>query len=315
MDLEKLSGDGKPCLMILPQSDLQAKSSSPSTSLMLLQLPEGFSPSDLKDSQFVVAKPEQQAVLVCKQKSFHLSKVETSNCLVMVPPLKESSGDEPQESPRKKAKHCDDDNAGTSTKTLHVVPTRLLKPGGSGASFLELKPKQLRLADLRQALAAAVLDPYNSSNNNDSSTTATIKGRSLSSLSHELQQSAHEVLQGLHKVPGVYSINNTFVLLSEEVQLTVYHAILSTLAEADDCQDYAETGIADIDGFVKQSVESMSDEERFEGVDGVIRHCLLQLAMDRRQEPLRLDVIKVSPGFILHSRIIADLNNCEICPF
>ena len=276
MDLEKLSKDGTSALMTLPQSDLSGKSTA--SSFMLLQLPEGWKPQDLKESQFVAPNTEKQAVLICnaKHESFYLSNVETSNCLVLVPPSSTAA------SPSKKAKLTHGDSS-----SLTPLPTRLLKPGGSGASFLELRPKKMQLAHLRQALAQTVLDPYNTGE-------TIIQGRSVHELTVELQQSQREILQGIQKVPGVYQLDGGYCWLSEEVQLTVYEAILSNLAEVDGCQDYAETGIPNVDSFVQQTLQSMSEEEKFEQAQGVIRHCLLQLAKDGEKEPLRLDVGKVS---------------------
>ena len=333
MDLEKLSNDGKVSLLTLPRADLKPPESSSSTlssspddddnhrhnhqsnaikktteedRLMLLQLPLGWTVEDLKkDSHFVANQVGDQATLVCnsKQTSFALQHVETSNCLIMVPPLRVAATaassmtattttttteqEEPlsEESPTKKAKTTD--SSSSSSDKLRTVPSRLLKAGGSGASFLGLHPKTLRLADLKFVLSkSCMLDPYN--NNNDDNNNKFPPGRSIDSLAHELQQSQAEIQQGLQRLQGAaFCVRNDtdgnqnyYCLLSEEVQLIVHHAIISTLAEADEFDDYATTGVP-VDTFCQITKERMSEEERFDGIEKVIRQLLLELANEK----------------------------------
>ena len=274
MDLETLSSDGKASLLTLPRSDLGSTTTSTdaSSSLMLLQLPTGWSVNDLRDCHFVANK-QQQAALVCnsnKHASFSLSHVETSNCLVLVPPpLDNSSNDDDDNNPchNKKSKLLRSDSS------LHsVLPARLLNSGAS-SSFLELQPKPLRQADLRRILSSrASWDPYNDESS------SSIPTCTLQELADTLQQSTRAIQKCLPKFSEACRLHhdNRYCWLSEQALLVVHQAILSTLAE--DAEDYAVAGVQDVNRLVQRTVERMSDEERFAQVEGVIRHCLWQLS-------------------------------------
>jgi hypothetical protein len=296
MDLEKISSDGKASLLALPRSDFDATPSTAledtvstctesSEPLVLLQLPAGWSVKDLRGAHFV-AKKHQHAALVCdsRKASFSVSNVETSNCLILVPPLQEKRtggiDDDFSNIPTKKLK------LSFETDTLRTVPARLLK--AQGASFLDLHPSALRMADLKRALSQSVFDPYNSSNSNT--------GWAVQDLAHYLQQPIYAVERGLERLEGVFAFDSQhFVLLSEETLAIVHHAMISTLAEVDDFHDYARAGV-DVNRFVEQTFDCMSDEERFDIVHEVIRHCLYRLAATSPSLPggrLKLCVTKV----------------------
>lgn len=297
MDLKKLSNDGKPSLLILPRQDLQVTSTTKaSSSFLLMQLPPGWKVDDLTDSRFV-SKPQQQVALVSdkKEKSFLVSNVQSSNCFVLVPPPSDTDdGYSEQVSKKAKLDGESEEEETRHTHELHTVPTRLLKPGGSGASFLELRPKLLKITELQRTLVAAkaVLDPYN-----DDWKPCEI---TIDDLANELQHSLMEIRRGLLAIEGVYVYRNeagrdAVLLLSEEAQLNVHQAIVSTLAEADECQNYADTGV-DVERCVNLIVERMSKEEHFEGDHDVVRYCLLRLAQkasSENEDHVKLDVSKV----------------------
>lgn len=297
MDLLALSNDGKPSLLTLPRQDLQNNSGTKSSSsFLLMQLPVGWDVNDLTDSKFI-SKPQQQVALVSEKKetSFLVSNVQSSNCFVLVPPLGDSDehDDDCAEQVSKKAKRTEEPDENTK---LRIVATRLLKPGGSGASFLELRPKVLKITDLQKALmnAKAVLDPYNNDDWKPSEVT-------VDDLAQDLQHSRMEIRRGLLAMEGVYVYTNnagreSVLLLSEETQLNVHQAIVSTLSEVDECQNYADTGV-DVERCVKSIVERMSQEERFERDYDIVRYSLLRLAQKERSEQdgcVKLDVSKVS---------------------
>jgi hypothetical protein len=276
MDLSKLSNDGKPNLLTLPRGDLQVPSTNASSSsFRMMQLPAGWKAEDLADSRFI-SKPQQQVALVSESKemSFLVSNVQSSNCFVLIPPLDES--DEPA---AKKAK---------TMPPLRTIPTRLLKPGGSGASFLELRLKLLKVTDLQTALvkAHAILDREEEN----------AQSMTIDELAMELQHSRMEIRRGLSAMERAFVTEKECVwLLSEEIQMIVQHAIVSTLAEAEECQDYAGRGVH-VERCVKAIVERMSPEERFDRDRDVIHYCLRRLA-DRTSGPnteiIPLDVSKV----------------------
>ena len=283
MDLEQLSKDGNLCLLKLPRSDLQDPSTTTTKSLvpvntasesenhkdnddaplLLLQLPPGWNTEDLKGSTFV-ANDSQQAALVVesKQQSFHVHRAETSNVLALVPPLRRR-GQEPQ---AKKLK--------TDDKALLPIPTRLLKKGGSGASFLELRPKSLTRQELAKSLQPFLWNPYTSS--------ALPAGKTLVTLSQELQVSQHQIHQGLVKLQALPLPNPdasapiAFGLLAEEAKLICLNAILFAIMEEDAYQDYAYTGFV-TDELVTHALTRLSEQECFHHAEHVIRFCLRSL--------------------------------------
>ncbi|GAX20276.1 hypothetical protein FisN_6Hh227 [Fistulifera solaris] len=276
MDLSKLSNDGKPNLLTLPRADLQGNTAS---SFRMMQLPIGWKAEDLADSQFI-SKPQQQVALVseAKEMSFLVSNVQSSNCFVLIPPPDETD----EEPVAKKAK----------SSSLRTIPTRLLKPGGSGATFLELRVKVLKVTDLQSALAHAILD--RDEENHASPMT-------IDALAKELQHSKMEIRKGLLAMERAFVTSNESVyLLSEEIQMIVQHAIVSTLAE--DCEDYAGRGVH-VESCVQAIVERMSPEERFRHDQDVIHYCLRRLAhpkSDANAEIIQLDVPKVAQWVARH---------------
>lgn len=305
MDLSNPPDESKVSLLTIPRAELGSSATSPSP-LMLLQLPANWSVSDLKAAHFV-AQPSQQAALVVESKrcSFSVHRVETSNALVMVPP---PADDDEAHRALKKSKVTE------VGKTLTVLPARLLKMGGAGACFLELREKKLSRIDLLEALEGYLLDPYNNNSNNKSSVdtkdepplrhmnNSAVTGRTVADLAATLQCSKYEVEQSLKKIQA-YALPRTdppeYCLLAEEALQECYSAIVAALAEADGCDDYAGTGV-NTDDFVTQVVERMlAEDEKFPDVDFVIRHCLQQLRAKTQSGSsistslLQLDVSKV----------------------
>jgi Sister chromatid cohesion protein Dcc1 len=172
MDLSNPPDENEVSLLTIPRSDLfgsagGASSSSSSTTprIVLLKLPPQWTVDDLQRAHFV-APPTLSSQVACvvesKQCSFSVHRVETSNALVMVPPPPPSPlpDDNENEPMTKKCKLGDPTLSTASGKTLTVVPTRLLKAGGSGACFLELRPKPLSRIDLLSQLQGYLLNPY-----------------------------------------------------------------------------------------------------------------------------------------------------------
>jgi len=278
------SNENQVSLLTIPRSDLDSSSAAKGNAV-LLQLPPGWKPNDLKEARFVAGTADQQAALVVesKQCSFSCFTVETSNALIMVPP---TNTEEHHSSSNKRSKVLE------HGKTLTTVPARLLKTGGSGASFLELRPKTLRRSDLRTALQnCGVWDPYNDNNDADHKKK---RGRTVSDLAGALQVSTAQIVQGLCQIPNALRLPrrrsnseddgddaDEYVLISEEPLQECYAAIVAALAEVDECQDYAASsssaGGISVDAFVEEGLYRMSGEERFPDADHVIYHCLRQL--------------------------------------
>ena len=287
-------------LLTIPRSDL--KSASPSEAL-LLQLPLGWKPSDLRSARFVVAgsstsdssetvvaEPQQAALVVeSKQCSFSCYTVETSNSFILIPPS--SNGDD-------RNNHSKRSKVLESGKTLTPVHARLLKMGGAGASFLELRPKPLRRTDLLAALQQdSVWDPYNDHNNNRPA------GHTIEALATRLQLSQGQIRDGLKRIPSAMrrpqSEEEQYVLVAEEALQECYNAIVAALTEVDEFQNYA-AGIR-IPALLEEALYRMSPEEQFVHADHVLLHCVRQLSNDttvvgttEEHARVRLDVTKVA---------------------
>ena len=233
--------------------------------------------------------------------SYALSKVETSNALVMIPPQKpiiasfnndneattEEDGDE---SPPKKQRT--DAATGTVAKVELEMHAQLLEPGGSGASFLDLRPHLLNMGTLRRLLQRTVYDPYdNTSSSGDGSNGRSAGGMTIAQLASALRVSQSQVRHAMTSPSGLLS-NEAFQLpprnsgrwgmLSEEAREDASMGIVSVLAE---CEEFANIFTADskvskgvnIDDFVKEVVRRSAEAEG----DGaacldavVVEHCL-----------------------------------------
>lgn len=252
-----------------------------------------------------------------KETSFLVSNVQSSNCFVLIPPLNDSDENDghdddssTQQVPKKPKLSSGESNENAKqTKQLRTVATRLLKPGGSGATFLELRPKLLKVTELQRALvtAKAVLDPYNDE--------FKASGVTVDDLATELQHSLMEIRRGLLAIEGVFVYQNesgrdSVLLMSEETQLNVQQAIVSTLSEAEECHNYADSGVH-VERCVNLIVERMSMEERFERDRDVVHYCLLRLAQKMNSkdgEFVKLDVSKVSSTLDVSLKKIEILN-------
>ena len=237
--------------------------------------------------------------------AYALSKVETSNALVMVPPqetkkLKSSAtntggnddgndngnDDGDGESPPKKQKQSD---GPTVELEMHA---QLLEAGGSGASFLDLRPHPLNVPALRRMLQRTVYDPY-ATGSGGSGGKSGRGGATIAQLAAALRVAQSQVRHALTDfTDGASLASEAFELppgnsgrwgmLSEEAREDACMGIVSVLAE---CEQYANTfaegdrvgkatAIAD---FVQEVVRRSAEAEG----DGtacldqvVVEHCL-----------------------------------------
>lgn len=258
--VDDLTRMGRTCLLTLPRSDFEttaAAATSNSDSLLLLQLPVGWSPADLKGAKFVAQKASNSdekmpASLVSEHKasSFSIQRVETSNCLIMIPPPT-SIYDNPTESNI-------EESSTKRAKVIAPVPARLLNRGGAGASFLELRLKTVSKHKVEEVFQknGHVFNPLDHENHNinaEDGGCSRVKGICLETIAMHLQVSISQVAEamGIHQ-PSPISINSVFyyplpntqlkgyVIVSEEAYLEAYQAILAALAETGELADYAQ---------------------------------------------------------------------------
>lgn len=289
--------------MTLSRQDLSDTKSNNvnNDTLVLMQMPACVSANDVKGAR-IVATPSQQACLVLQDKAqtYSMSRVETSNAYIMAPPPTPTTTDQ---RPRKKTKR---------DTTLVSVPVRLLQPGGSGASFIELKRKNLQLADLQEQLKEHVLYPFDESKR--------WTGRTLSSLAVDLQCSEREVLNGLKRIQALGittesndgTKNTTYGILSEEALQECKISIVATLMECDEFQDYAGTGISKAT-CVEQVMSRVPAGEQYTDMDQVIQHTLRTLQKNDNDDDgatnddakIQLDVNKVRIRILLTTVLLA----------
>jgi Sister chromatid cohesion protein Dcc1 len=144
----------------------------------------------------------------------------------------------------------------------------------------------------------------------DDKDTIPFVGRTVADLSAALQCSTFEVQTALEQIQA-YSLPRTtprqYARLAEEALAECYLAIVSTLAEAHGCDQYARSPGIVVREFVAQAVQRLGTQERFIDADEVILHCLQQLRADgqnRESDRLCLDVSKVSIAACSRLRIL-----------
>lgn len=319
------------------QSQRQTASSCSHPQLVLMQLPGSLSLSDFQKAgncRFLASTApssslmsSQSCCLVVESQgaTFDLVKVETSNALVLIPPSACSTvtTEEPLlKRPKMDDDNNDDDKNHNRATELTSVHCRLLQAGGSGASFLELRPKSLSLKSLRSLLLPHLFDPY-LQNDNDTTTSMTAwQGRTVDSLAHELLISQDQIYQGLERVHALALTPNgntdhcvSYGLLSEEALQEGQCALLSTLAECRDFEHYATAEIP-YESLIQESKKRMN--ETYPYVDQVLRHCVettllltneatnIDSALMKRPKKgnyVRLDIKKVSERLIDQTRL------------
>ena len=284
LDCDGPSGEDH-VLLMLPASQLPGDSSSATVdSLLLLQLPAGsdLTTSDLLGGEAYVAGPgrgevapslspsllSSQACLVVEGgagRSYSLSKVETSNALILVPP-QQPSGD--LERPVKKQKAVAD--APTSPQGRHMR-ARLLGSWGSGASFLDLRPHSLDRGLLRSMLAETVHDPYSGAAPAEAGVVADA-GLSIPTLALALRVSKAQVSAALASDPtlGAFQLpprdSGRWGTLAEEAREGGLAAIVAVLTECEAYNDAFVEGTrvsrdVPVESFVREVVRRSAEEE------------------------------------------------------
>lgn len=275
--MESIKKEDIATLLTLPRQDLDSKSKC---NTLLLQLPPSWTVADLRDTKFVGSDSQQVALVSdTKEISFSCHHVETSNVWIMIPPADDTSS-----------------NSAKRTKTAQgksLIPrkARLLKPGGSGASFLELREHSFDvLAALSSKLSAHVLDPYQNVEG--------VSGRTVESLANELQVSRAQIQRGLQTLEA-FPIPRTssFCRLGEEATLEAYHAIVSSLAEVEELQAY----VSEMVPFDRAVDEALMRMDQFTYGREILQHCLQALSTELNHDDtlVRLSILKVSQTILL----------------
>lgn len=224
--MEAFSGRGKTHLLTLPRDDLIIRENMISSvatppskqhkeKFLMIEMPEEWSVEDFSDCQFV-ATGDQQVALISSDQSFHLTKVETSNVLVLLPASQSAESNyAAEESPNKRQK-----------SDLNTTTARLLNPGGSGASFLLMNPRVLPLFDLRK-----LLPTWEATSSSVATTKSTIQ------LAHQLQVSEAQLRRGLLKLNAYEYKENEWVLVGPVTREILNRAVLETLMEEEELLD------------------------------------------------------------------------------
>jgi hypothetical protein len=258
---------GQNSLLTIPRTDTDT--------FLLVQLPDALPIEDLlgQTASLVGHSSEAQACLVTDSKSFALSRVETSNSLVLVPPGGAANND--KEPPPKRVKMT---NTGIE---LVETPCRLLG-AGAGAYFLELRERQLDLKALEGLLST--FDPYNSGDDESK-----FKGVPLEKLALELQVSKAQVKVGLTTLRAL-EFESTYSLLSEEALQEARRAILAALTECDDFSNYSKVGV-DRQTMIDESVKRVT--EKYVQLEAVFELVLRIMTKGEQDGKILIDFEKV----------------------
>jgi Sister chromatid cohesion protein Dcc1 len=249
---------GQNSLMTIPIHD--------EDTFLLVQLPDSL-PIEalLKTAALVGHKPKSQACLVTDDKSFALSRVETSNALILVP---ERDATEPSPKKQKTSK---------GTELIHTQ-CRLLG-AGSGAYFLELKETFINLKDLEGLLNT--FDPYDVDKN--------FQGVSLDQLALQLQLSKAQVQNGLKDLLAL-QYQDKYSLLSEEAWQEARRAILSALTECDAFANFAHDGLNRHD-IIRESMERVT--EKYPQLEEALRLVISSMTKKEEGNTIYIDFDKV----------------------
>lgn len=303
-------------LLHIPRNDLSSSQTNTKnqSSLSLLQLPDGWTYRDLQQAH-ILAKPKQQAVLIAKNQSFTLHQLETSNVCILIPPVNDTDTQPP---PNKQSKTSHPaTNASTSSTTTstttNIRNTRLLRPGGSGASFLELRPQLVQVSSVRDAIP--LWDPYQSSQPPKGLTTQLLADKLLlapAQIQHTIRQYIPQAIQALQpttgsvepegrdcddddgdddssnkrkSVPCSKTASTLYLRVAEEAWLDALHALVATLHETghsyshpQDSSQHISPGILvpNPEQLVQDTLERM--DEIYQDRESVVRAALASLA-------------------------------------
>lgn len=273
-----MKNEGKKLLLTIPRKDENC--------LLLMQLPDSLSPETLQEQNkisIVSSRPGDQACLITDNQSFSLSRVETSNALVLVPTgieasikasQKSQSSPQRSENPSKRAKICDEKEMESKEDYLIKTNCHLLGKG-SGACFLELQEKDLNLDGLQKMLP--IFDPFNCYKKFNG-------GISLKELTHKCQQSESQVKNGLLALQAL-EYHSKYSMVSEEAWQSANQAIVAALMECDEFENYC---IDNSDRIVSETLKRMNDP--YPQAEAVIRLVLSKLTKPNNSDTEKLSV-------------------------
>ena len=225
-------------LLVLPQDEVMpAAATNKKGNFVLVQLPDmerlwtKQEPQD-KESSYLLASNQSSAVVV-GDKSFSICTVGSSNTFILVPPSPSDASNDADDADKEDANDNNHNTINTATSNNKrskpnppIRPTRLVKPGGSGAFFLEATDHHHKLNS--DQIRALLLQQENQ------------QGLSVTELSHRLQYAPAEIEKVLKTMPVVCNGNKKYSLLPEDVLLQGQRAVLETLCEV--CPDHATNG-------------------------------------------------------------------------
>ena len=239
--------------------------------LMLMELPNDLSLEQLvatksKIMSTKIVNGENQARLVTERDgSYNIIKVETSNALIMVPPIE-------KDSTKSKLNHDVRNKKRPREKELVSMPARK-----ADSSFMELHRVHIDKSQLNEILASTSLyDPYNSNHQNayDSSSF----GLTLSELSAKVCVSQKEVYEALESMEVFRSCsdyaNARYFIISEEATQDCCDAIISSLVEKEINIQHSTVGSLVDASMAMLEEQSSSHVERMHDARSMISHSL-----------------------------------------
>lgn len=303
-------------LLTLPTSDLILKqaSSNQHEKLILLELPKDISVDQFfaNGARIMGAGSSDPARLVTESNgSFDMIKVETSNCLILVPPLDQHDSGGHVVGDNDELESDDVASSKRSKQSLVKMPSRKI-----GSHIIELQQTYLDRSALNEMLVKCVYDPF------DERSVAELDngnmGWTSTELVNELRVSDKEIIEALRERHAFRistwkhdSIEHRYCLLSEESLKEAFDALLATFIEDD--VDFKN---CDIDGCIENATQRLrqgnSEETPMHDSDRVIKHCLQVVSEGSfhydgfgKNTYISLDIGKVCPYY-------ENLNVCTI---
>ena len=237
-----------------------------------MEIPKGASVDQLfaNGARIMSAGSRNPARLVTESNgSFDMVKVETSNCLVLVPPLDQDGLSKDEEDDVS----SDASSSKRARQSLVKMPSRKIN-----SSFIELQKTYLDRSELYQMLLKCVFDPFD-----ECSVEALDNGKvgwTISDLVHELRVSDKEIIDALQErcafrisIRNNDSIEYKFCLLSEESLKEAFDALLAAFIEDD--IDFKN---CEIDSCIESATKLLGQGNAYNtpmhDPSQIIKHCL-----------------------------------------
>mmetsp|Transcript_13644 Transcript_13644/g.27935 ORF Transcript_13644/g.27935 Transcript_13644/m.27935 type:complete len:383 (-) Transcript_13644:16-1164(-) len=230
-------------------------------SLFLVELPPDFPVSELPKCEVVGASASSKAALVTPESSYLLTKVESSNAFVVVPPSS-APGEE----------------GGDGEDAENQPEPKRMKSSICPSFHYELTPHRLDICELQRILSESVYEGDAEEVSEKSS-----RRKTEAELSILLQASDKELKEALIKVEAFKDEAGRYTLVSEELMSDAFDEILAVISAND--LDLSKIVLSNLLGSVTGDISTEK---------AVVEHCLRMNSSDLGGGAFKVDVEKVA---------------------